>query len=240
MRAPVAAAASASVAPSSNLPPLELLNQLRQHPQFNHLKSIIQSNPAALPQILAVLGQQSPELLKAITSNEQAFLDMMNEPITNDPPPAPAANPAGAPPGIGAGGPNPQQVTQLLAALPPAQRNAFAAQLGLRPEEMQAFMQLMHSMPPEQLSQLMAQGGAGGGHGHGHGDATVVTLTEDELASVNRLAGLGFSQQRAAEAYLACDRNEELAAHFLFESGDMDGGGGGGFDFDDHDDDMYN
>ena len=36
------------------------IEQLRQHPQFNTLKQLIQQNPAALPQVLALIGQQSP------------------------------------------------------------------------------------------------------------------------------------------------------------------------------------
>jgi UV excision repair protein RAD23 len=36
---------------------------------------------------------------------------------------------------------------------------------------------------------------------------------------VERLAQLGFDPQEALQAFLACDRNEELAANFLFDSG---------------------
>ena len=39
------------------------------------------------------------------------------------------------------------------------------------------------------------------------------------MAAINRLTQLGFPKGRAAEAYFACDKNEEMAANFLFESG---------------------
>jgi UV excision repair protein RAD23 len=39
------------------------------------------------------------------------------------------------------------------------------------------------------------------------------------MAAISRLQSLGFPKGRAAEAYFACDKNEEMAANFLFESG---------------------
>ncbi len=45
----------------------------------------------------------------------------------------------------------------------------------------------------------------------------VIELSEEESQAIERLMSLGFDKARALEAYFACDKNEELAANFLFE-----------------------
>lgn len=49
-----------------------------------------------------------------------------------------------------------------------------------------------------------------------------VNLTEEEVAAVERLEQLGFGRQMVLQAFLLCDKNEELAANFLFESAEED------------------
>ena len=90
------------------------------------------------------------------------------------------------------------------------------------------------------MAGMMGMGGMGGGMGgmgRGADPPGVIRLTQEEMESVNRLVALGFTQQQAAQAYLACDKNETLAANLLFDGGfgDDDGGFGGP-----EDDNMYN
>lgn len=63
-------------------------------------------------------------------------------------------------------------------------------------------------------------GGAGAGAGAGAGGHPpgTIRVTQEELDAINRLVSLGFAKHKAAEAYFACDKNEELAANFLLES----------------------
>jgi len=42
-------------------------------------------------------------------------------------------------------------------------------------------------------------------------------VSNEELAATTNLEALGFNRHRAVQAYFACDKNEELAANFLFE-----------------------
>lgn len=65
-------------------------------------------------------------------------------------------------------------------------------------------------------------GGAGGQPGGGGVPPGSISVSPAEMESINNLVQLGFTKERAAEAYFACDKNEEMAANFLFEAGAMD------------------
>ncbi len=72
------------------------------------------------------------------------------------------------------------------------------------------------SLGPD-AAQMLGMLGGGGSVGMPPG-ATVVSLTPAEGAAVERLVSMGFSKQRVLEAYIACGKNEELAANFLMDN----------------------
>jgi UV excision repair protein RAD23 len=274
-----AGAASGGASASANAgAPLE---QLRNHPQINQLRQLVQSNPSTLQAVLTQIGQQQPDLLQEINSHQELFLQIMNEPVSDAPgPSAPGASSSTSPGanaianaesssspalGLGAGGlspemmqglGNPAQLAQMIDSMTPEQLQSMSAMMGLTPEQLRMTAQAISRMPPEELQNYMSMamqgegmdmdgmagmmgGGAGGGNGGAPPGAQVLRLSEEEMAAVDRLAGMGFDRSEAAQAYLACDKNEELAANLLMDGGfgfgddPMDGPGGG------NGDDMY-
>mmetsp|Transcript_5601 Transcript_5601/g.6218 ORF Transcript_5601/g.6218 Transcript_5601/m.6218 type:complete len:471 (+) Transcript_5601:74-1486(+) len=235
------------------------LSALRSHPQFDALRQLVQSNPAMLQTVLTQIGQQQPELLTEINANQEAFLQMMNEPITetsrtssgsssNSGSSSSSTTSGGAdtgmpgiPPGMMEGMANPAQMAQLIQNMSADELNQMATMMGLSPEQLRTTAQMLGQIPPEQLQQYMMQamqggggggsiegmmdGGSGGGGG-GPGGPQVLRLTQEEMAAVDRLADMGFDRTEAAQAYLACDKDEALAANLL-----MDSMGDGGFGF---------
>ena len=111
------------------------IQQLRSHPQFNMLKQLIQSNPASLPQVLNLIGQQNPSLLQAIHSNESDFLAMMNEPITEQASVSQVIPPT--PPAPSTSAPSTAQMINILSSMPAAQRSQFAQTMGMSPEQLE-------------------------------------------------------------------------------------------------------
>ncbi|GFH61647.1 RAD23 [Chaetoceros tenuissimus] len=247
-------AAPSSSTTSSNEP----LAELRNHPQINQLRQLVQSNPSTLQQVLTQIGQQQPDLLQEINSHQELFLQIMNEPVTESsssaPAPAPSSSTSAPSSGVGMGAGqlspemmdglgNPAQLAQMIDTMTPEQLSQMSAMMGLTPDQLRMTAQAISNMPPEELQNAMqhamgmedGMGGGGGAPGQ-----QVLRLSAEEMAAVDRLASMGFDRAEAAQAYLACDKNEELAANLLMDGGfgfgdaDMGGGGnGGGADGDD-------
>jgi UV excision repair protein RAD23 len=269
---PPAPSTGATGASSSSLASRQPLQSLREHPQFDALRRLVQSNPAMLQQVLTQIGQQQPELLREINDNQALFLEMMNEPISEASSSATSSSGAGAGQTAavssrggsaagGSGGPfgpggvlgSPAQMAALIQSMGDEEIQQMAGMMGLTVEQLRQTANLIGSLPEAELNQFMMQamgGGAGGMDdlmgggfgGGGMGGPQVVHLTEDEMAAVDRLTEMGFDRSEAAQAFLACDKNEALAANLLMDSmgdggGFFGGGGGGGAGDDDHDDD---
>ncbi|KAG0293312.1 hypothetical protein BGZ97_005371, partial [Linnemannia gamsii] len=118
---------------------------LRDQPQFQQIREMVQQNPELLQPLLVQLGQTNPHMLQLINQNQQAFLQLLNE-------------------------------------------------------------------------------GNDGEEGHPPAGANHIYVTQEEQEAIQRLESLGFDRQTAVEAFLACDRDEQMAANYLFDHGhdDMD------------------
>ncbi|CAF0742032.1 unnamed protein product [Rotaria sp. Silwood1] len=81
---------------------------------------------------------------------------------------------------------------------------------------------------PQGFIDLLRQAGGGNdnapsfaGSGAGQGQGTIkVELTSQEQQAVNRIQDMGFDRNRVLEAFLACDRNEEMAVNYLLHAYD--------------------
>ncbi|KAG0200414.1 hypothetical protein BGX28_006515 [Mortierella sp. GBA30] len=120
----------------------ESLAFLRDQPQFQQIREMVQNNPDLLQPLLIQLGQSNPQMLQLINQNQQAFLQLLNE-------------------------------------------------------------------------------GNEGDDGHAGGDARIY-VTQEEQEAIQRLENLGFDHRTVVEAFLACDRDEQMAANYLFDHGHDD------------------
>ncbi|KAI4154097.1 MAG: hypothetical protein LQ341_000436 [Variospora aurantia] len=113
------------------------LDFLRNNPQFQQLRQVVQTQPQMLEPILQQVGAGNPQLAQLIQEHPDQFLQLLSEEADNDAP---------APPG-----------------------------------------------------------------------AQEVFVNEEEREAIERLCRLGFERDMVIQAYFACDKNEELAANFLFD-----------------------
>jgi len=198
---------AAGQAPLPGFPPMPMapggaqatgpLAKLQNHPLFFRLKMAVQQNPGALNQVLSVINQADPSLIQVIAENQEEFIEILQDPVMaagGAPAPAPAPGMPSAPAGVGAApaGQPQDPVAAMLAAMQAAAGSAGAA--------------------PGAAAAPAAPAAAAGAA------AGPVQLSAADEAAVGRLVGLGFDRAAVVQAYLACERNEELAANYLFEA----------------------
>ncbi|KAM6182968.1 UV excision repair protein RAD23 homolog B [Erethizon dorsatum] len=76
--AAAATTTAATTTTSSGGHPLEFL---RNQPQFQQMRQIIQQNPSLLPALLQQIGRENPQLLQQISQHQEHFIQMLNEPV---------------------------------------------------------------------------------------------------------------------------------------------------------------
>jgi len=184
---------------------------------------VVTANPRVLQVMLPSLRRRHPDLLRAISENLQGFIQMLRAEVGD------AAPPGGGGGGGEAGMPNEAQFRQLAAMM--AENPAMLAQMMQSDPELQQAVQ----QNPQAFQQILqhaaagggvpgAPGGQGGGAAGGGGAPPRLALTEADNAAIERLCQLGFERLMATQAYIACEKNEELAANLLFDGGVEDEG----------------
>ncbi|CAK1361196.1 uncharacterized protein RHO25_005206 [Cercospora beticola] len=116
------------------------LDFLRNNPQFQQLRQVVQQQPQMLEPILQQVAAGNPQLAQIITQHPEQFMQLLAEDAGDD------------------------------VALPPG--------------------------------------------------AQEISVTVEEREAIERLCRLGFERDLVVQAYFACDKNEELAANFLFDQPD--------------------
>lgn len=245
--AATAAASSGGADPLAALRSHPQLNDLRRLVQRNPsaLPGVIAQIGRASPAILSAITSNREAFVAML--NEPPT-DGSGAPAAASAGAAPGGSAAAGLAGLGAGGGdgpgegtamlNPAVLAHVITSMPAEQRAAMASQMGATPEQLVNFANALTALPPQAVASMigllmrpsaLGMGGGPGGEGAGpsgeggaeaSGAGTTISLSAEDAAAVERLQGMGFPRARALEAFLACDKNEELAANFLLNNMD--------------------
>jgi UV excision repair protein RAD23 len=121
-------------------------------------------------------------------------------------------------PGPGQPLPNANNINQLRQAIqndPNFLQNMMSTLATSNPQLFQA----INSNPEEFLRLLQEEGGNENEDLLDEEEGVEIPLSEDDQKAIDRLCALGFDKQSVIEAYLSCEKNEEMAANLLFDNG---------------------
>lgn len=169
------------------------LAALANHPIFPRLRQAVQQEPQSLNRVLAALSQTDPNMLQLVAEHQEEFVELLQAP-------APAA--AGAP-ALG-------RAASTPAGAPGQPADPVAAMMAA------AGMGMPGSGAPAAPAGGAAEPAAQAP------PAAAAPLTAEDEAAITHLMSFGFDRTAALQAYLACGKNVENAASFLFDAGDDD------------------
>ncbi|KMZ07214.1 UV excision repair protein RAD23 homolog A [Drosophila simulans] len=189
---PQTASATSTERPAdSNSDPFEFL---RSQPQFLQMRSLIYQNPHLLHAVLQQIGQTNPALLQLISENQDAFLNMLNQPIERE-----SESGATVPHVSNARTPSTLDNVSLFS---PDLEGATSAQRSTAGTS--AAQQIGSAADNEDLEQPLG--------------ISTIRLNRQDKDAIERLKALGFPEALVLQAYFACEKNEEQAANFLLSS----------------------
>lgn len=205
----VATTAGGTPPTTANLP--SVITDLRQNPRWRDLAQRVVSDPPSLPRMLASLRPQYPQLLQALTENLPGFVQMCRDEVgAGAGAGAGGAFPAMMPGGGGMPGMDSPQFRQIAAAL--AQNPQMLQQMAQSDPELAAALQ----QNPQAVAAALAMAAQGGG-GAGGPMPMQIELSQEDQAAVDRLCALGYDREAVIEAYIACGKDEQLAANILMD-----------------------
>eukprot|EP00696_Hemimastix_kukwesjijk_P003646 gnl/Hemi2/14456_TR4903_c0_g1_i1.p3 gnl/Hemi2/14456_TR4903_c0_g1~~gnl/Hemi2/14456_TR4903_c0_g1_i1.p3 ORF type:complete len:165 (+),score=86.32 gnl/Hemi2/14456_TR4903_c0_g1_i1:538-1032(+) len=85
-----------------------------------------------------------------------------------------------------------------------------------------ALVALINANPAALVRLLQSPAAASGDRPIGNSRPHSIAVSAQELSAIERLSLLGFSREMVLQAFIACERNEELAANYLLEHGHED------------------
>ncbi|XP_001352382.1 UV excision repair protein RAD23 homolog A [Drosophila pseudoobscura] len=181
--------------PAQSSDPFEFL---RSQPQFLQMRSLIYQNPHLLHAVLQQIGQTNPALLQLISENQDAFLNMLNQPIEGES--ASGNNTQRSTP------PRIQSFPTRTESLPSSATeegpvaNQRSSAGGIAADQLQR---------PDVADREVTEQSAG---------IATIRLNAQDQDAIERLKALGFPEALVLQAYFACEKDEELAANFLLSS----------------------
>ncbi|ALC48121.1 Rad23 [Drosophila busckii] len=171
---------------------------LRSQPQFLQMRSLIYQNPHLLHAVLQQIGQTNPALLQLISENQDAFLNMLNQPLE------------------GEVGDNAHRTASIRSNESMA---ASTVQDSTRENQ--------RSVAGSAIRTVSTNASEGDGLGLGTTERerniqsenpATFRLTPQDQDAIERLKAMGFPEGLVLQAYFACEKDEELAANFLLSS----------------------